>query len=344
MKNRTAAVEQDRRSRHVPTMALRHRGAACRARRGVARLTNSAPPAPTSGIIRRKLSAYSFITFSVAPSSACAGTDQGAPAPGDRIGAAAGSRPNARRRPGGRPRARRFRIRRARARAGTDDDPSHRDLLVVGGNVPGRILACKNGWRGVMSATIPRMERGDLVTGAAQSGGRPPADDDLRLVQDFVNMLDRETTMSCSMGPMALPRGWSTRLSRRPGYALRMSARGRAREARRALLLANNGGPDAPDAHGRARGRGRRARLEPAFGPPCCPRRLRARRRARELARGRVHREARRALGAAKAAPATSAAGSSSTARMRTAALVLDVRLGKRVKAGAYDRRRTRGD
>ncbi|HET8949721.1 MAG TPA: CGNR zinc finger domain-containing protein, partial [Solirubrobacteraceae bacterium] len=39
------------------------------------------------------------------------------------------------------------------------------------------------------------------------------------------------------------------------------------REALRALLLANNGGPDAPGAHAVLEAAARRARLEPSFGP-----------------------------------------------------------------------------
>ena len=48
------------------------------------------------------------------------------------------------------------------------------------------------------------MERADLITGAVQSGGRPPADGDLRLVQDFVNTLDREHHNELLDGPEGL--------------------------------------------------------------------------------------------------------------------------------------------
>jgi hypothetical protein len=114
----------------------------------------------------------------------------------------------------------------------------------------------------------PCMERADLLTGAVQSGGRPPAGGDLRLVQDFVNTLDREHHNELLDGPEGLGawlehRGFDARGLRAADVARAVEVR----EALRALLLANNGGPEAPDAHAVLDAAARRARLEPAFGP-----------------------------------------------------------------------------
>ena len=98
------------------------------------------------------------------------------------------------------------------------------------------------------------MERADLVTGAVQSGGRAPAEDDLRLVQDFVNTLDREHDNDLLDGPEGLA-AWLEHRGLLAGE-LRHADAARAvevREALRALLLANNGGPAAPGAHASSR-------------------------------------------------------------------------------------------
>ena len=112
------------------------------------------------------------------------------------------------------------------------------------------------------------VERADLITGVVQSGGRPPADGDLRLVQDFVNTLDREHRNDLLDGPEGLA-AW---LEHRGFAADGLDAAGVAhavevREALRALLLANNGGPEAPSAHAVLDAAARRAGLVPAFGP-----------------------------------------------------------------------------
>jgi|SRR5829696_1415467 predicted RNA-binding Zn ribbon-like protein len=112
------------------------------------------------------------------------------------------------------------------------------------------------------------MERADLVTGAVQSGGRPPAEDDLRLVQDFVNTLDREHHNELFDGPDGLA-AWLEHRGLDAGE-LRAADVERAlavREALRALLLANNGGPQAPDAYAALEAAARRARLEARFSP-----------------------------------------------------------------------------
>ena len=110
------------------------------------------------------------------------------------------------------------------------------------------------------------MHRADLVVGAAQSGGRPPADGDLRLVQDFVNTLDREHGNDLLDGTDGLAawlehRGFDADVLRPPDVARAVEVR----EALRALLLANNGGPAAPEAHAVLEDAARRAGLAPVF-------------------------------------------------------------------------------
>jgi predicted RNA-binding Zn ribbon-like protein len=111
------------------------------------------------------------------------------------------------------------------------------------------------------------MDRQDLVEGRAQSGGREPAEDDLRLVQDFVNTLDRENGVELFDGPEGLAMWLGHR-----GFAhgrLGDADVERAlalREALRSVLLANNGGPDASEAYDTLDAYGRAAGLTPDFG------------------------------------------------------------------------------
>src|SRR3954462_1764943 len=109
------------------------------------------------------------------------------------------------------------------------------------------------------------MVREDLVTGRAQSGDREPAPDDLRLVQDFVNTVDRENVVEL----LDAPRGLREWLEHRglPGAAEELTDADvrRAvtlREALRTLLLANNGGADDARARATVAGCARRSRLE----------------------------------------------------------------------------------
>src|SRR4051794_40808355 len=97
---------------------------------------------------------------------------------------------------------------------------------------------------GERRSRLQHMRRDDLISGGVQSGDRPPADGALRLVQDFVNTVDRENAVEALDGPDGL-RAW---LAHRglPGAGDRLSDAdiGRAvavREALRALLVANNG-------------------------------------------------------------------------------------------------------
>jgi predicted RNA-binding Zn ribbon-like protein len=112
------------------------------------------------------------------------------------------------------------------------------------------------------------MERADLISGAVQSGGRPPAEGDLRLVQDFANTLDREHGHDLLDGPEGLAAWLEHRGFDATGLGRADVERAvEVREALRDLLLANNGGPAAPEAQAVLEAAARRARLEPAFGP-----------------------------------------------------------------------------
>ena len=112
------------------------------------------------------------------------------------------------------------------------------------------------------------MERADLITGAVQSGGRPPAGGDLRLVQDFVNTLDREHGNELFDGPDGLAAWLSHRgLDAGTVDAAAVSRAVAVREALRALLLVNNGGPEAPDAYPVLAEAAHLAGLEAAFSP-----------------------------------------------------------------------------
>ena len=111
------------------------------------------------------------------------------------------------------------------------------------------------------------MDRGALLSGLVHPGGREPAPDPLRLVQAFVNTVDREH------GPdlLADAEGLEEWLGRH-GLATLVVAgdeeRARAsREALRSLLWANNGEPYDAAAADVLAGAARRAGLEPSFAP-----------------------------------------------------------------------------
>jgi predicted RNA-binding Zn ribbon-like protein len=117
------------------------------------------------------------------------------------------------------------------------------------------------------------MEREALIAASVQPGGRAPATGGLRLVQDFVNTVDREH------GPDLLDlddglRDWLDRRDLAPGAPIGSAGTARARELRealRALLLANNGEPEQPGARAVLDAAGRRAQLAASFdvpGPP----------------------------------------------------------------------------
>lgn len=111
------------------------------------------------------------------------------------------------------------------------------------------------------------MDREALLSGVVHPGGREPAPQPLRIVQAFVNTVDREH------GPdlLAEPAGLEEWLGRHALPALVQAGdeeRARAaREALRSLLWANNGEPyDAAATHVLT-GAARRAGLEPTFAP-----------------------------------------------------------------------------
>jgi predicted RNA-binding Zn ribbon-like protein len=108
------------------------------------------------------------------------------------------------------------------------------------------------------------MEREALIGATVQPGNRAPAPGALRLVQDFVNTVDREHGPDLLDDPGAL-REWLDRRELAPGAVVGAAAAARARDVRealRALLLANNGEPEEPGARAVLEDVGRRGRLE----------------------------------------------------------------------------------
>jgi predicted RNA-binding Zn ribbon-like protein len=111
------------------------------------------------------------------------------------------------------------------------------------------------------------VERDALLSGLVHPGGREPAPGSLRLVQAFVNTIDREH------GPDLLdePEGLADWLERHhmPATvtAADLAAAVEVREALRTLLLANNGEPYDPAAQATLERAARKAKLEPAFPP-----------------------------------------------------------------------------
>jgi predicted RNA-binding Zn ribbon-like protein len=111
------------------------------------------------------------------------------------------------------------------------------------------------------------VEREALLSGLVHPGNREPAPGPLRLVQGFVNTVDREH------GPDLLddPAGLEAWLDRHlmPATVSRgeLDRAREVREALRALLLANNGEPHDPAAQAVLERAARRARLEAAFPP-----------------------------------------------------------------------------
>ena len=111
------------------------------------------------------------------------------------------------------------------------------------------------------------MERDALLSGLVHPGDREPAPGSLRVVQAFVNTVDREHGPDLFDDPAGLEE-WLERhlLPARVGAGDLEAAR-EVREALRALLLANNGEPHDPGAQAVLERAARRARLEPAFPP-----------------------------------------------------------------------------
>jgi predicted RNA-binding Zn ribbon-like protein len=111
------------------------------------------------------------------------------------------------------------------------------------------------------------VEREALLSGLVHPGGREPAPASLRIVQAFVNTVDREH------GPDLLDDGagfaeWLDRnLLPADGAADGLAAAREVREALRSLLLANNGEPHDAQAASVLERAAQRARLEPTFPP-----------------------------------------------------------------------------
>jgi predicted RNA-binding Zn ribbon-like protein len=111
------------------------------------------------------------------------------------------------------------------------------------------------------------VERDALLSGLVHPGDREPAPGSLRVVQAFVNTVDREHGPDLFDDPAGLE-DWLERhlLPARVGAGDLEAAR-EVREALRSLLLANNGEPHDPGAQAVLERAARRARLEPAFPP-----------------------------------------------------------------------------
>ena len=111
------------------------------------------------------------------------------------------------------------------------------------------------------------MEREALLSGLVHPGGREPAPEPLRLVQAFVNTVDREhgpDLLADAAGLEEWLRRHDLAVPVRSGEE--DSARS-AREALRSLLWANNGEPYDAAAADVLSGAARHAGLEPTFSP-----------------------------------------------------------------------------
>jgi predicted RNA-binding Zn ribbon-like protein len=114
------------------------------------------------------------------------------------------------------------------------------------------------------------MQREALIAASVQPGGRAAASGALRLVQDFVNTVDREHGPDLFETSAGL-REWLDHRDLAPGARIGAADLDRAlelREALRGLLLANNGEPEPDGAREVLDAAGRRARLEVAFAGP----------------------------------------------------------------------------
>jgi len=111
------------------------------------------------------------------------------------------------------------------------------------------------------------VERDALLSGLVHPGDREPAPGSLRVVQAFVNTVDREHGPDLLDDAAGLE-AWLERhlLPARVGAGDLEAAR-EVREALRAMLLANNGEPYDPGAQAVLERAARRSRLEAAFPP-----------------------------------------------------------------------------
>ena len=111
------------------------------------------------------------------------------------------------------------------------------------------------------------MDREALLSGLVHPGGREPAPEPLRVVQAFVNTVDREHGPDLLAGTAGFEAWLARHELATPVRAGEEEAARAVREALRSLLWANNGEPYDAAAADVLAGAARRARLEPTFAP-----------------------------------------------------------------------------
>ncbi len=111
------------------------------------------------------------------------------------------------------------------------------------------------------------MEREALLSGLVHPGGREPAPEPLRVVQAFVNTVDREHGPDLVADAAGLEEWLARHELASPVRAGEEETARAVREALRSLLWANTGEPYDAAAVDVLAGAARRARLEPTFAP-----------------------------------------------------------------------------
>ena len=111
------------------------------------------------------------------------------------------------------------------------------------------------------------MDREALLSGLVHPGGREPAPEPLRVVQAFVNTVDREHGPDLVADAVGLEEWLARHELATPVRAGEEEAARAVREALRSLLWANNGEPYDAAAADVLAAAARRARLEPTFAP-----------------------------------------------------------------------------
>jgi predicted RNA-binding Zn ribbon-like protein len=111
------------------------------------------------------------------------------------------------------------------------------------------------------------VEREALLSGLVQPGGREPAPGSLRIVQAFVNTVDREHGPDLFEDGAGFSEWLDRNLLPSDGADAGVAAAREVREALRSLLLANNGEPDDPRARAVLDSAAERARLAATFPP-----------------------------------------------------------------------------
>jgi predicted RNA-binding Zn ribbon-like protein len=111
------------------------------------------------------------------------------------------------------------------------------------------------------------VEREALLSGLVHPGNREPAPGALRVVQSFVNTVDREHGPDLLDDEAGLEEWLERHLMPAPVTRADLDRTREVREALRSLLLSNNGEPYDPAARDVVERASRRARLEAAFPP-----------------------------------------------------------------------------